>query len=96
MDYFGFEGKYDPNVKTPNYVEQDDIWGKNNSGKYWGKTDASGSITYGDYAFSSYDNLKATYIGKESFHSIRREKSIPIETQDVIGKRVYPVALDVS
>lgn len=90
LDYFGFEGKYDPNIKTPDYIEQNGTWGDSNSGQYWGATDKNGNISYGDFAFSSYDNLKATYIGKENFHAFRRNNSIPIETQDVPGKRVYP------
>lgn len=80
LDYFGFEGTYNPYAKSPDYVEGND---------YYGFTDWNGRINYGNSAFSSYDELKATYI-KELFHSNRIKSGIPFATQDVPGAVVHP------
>ncbi|MBC6427323.1 MAG: hypothetical protein GDA51_12860 [Ekhidna sp.] len=59
LDYFGFEGTYDPNVTSKNYQAKD----------YWGVTNPkTGEIRYGNLAFENYATLKATYF-KESYHS---------------------------
>jgi len=61
LDYFGFEGKYDPNIKSDYF--------QSGKGKYWGATDpVSGQISYGSFAFDDYSVLKATYY-KEALHS---------------------------
>ncbi|MFT4223136.1 RHS repeat domain-containing protein [Dysgonomonas sp.] len=80
LDYFGFEGKYNPNAQAPDYIGSND---------YYGFTDWQGRINFGNSAFSSYDDLKATYI-KELFHSNRIKSGIPFATQDIPGRKVYP------
>jgi hypothetical protein len=57
IDYFGFKGTYDPNIRSKNYQAE----------SYWGATNTkTGQISYGDLAFESYKTLKATYY-KESY-----------------------------
>lgn len=85
LDYFGFEGTYNPTAKPPSYVE-----GKG----YYGYTGVDGEINYGDFAFNSYDNLKITNI-KESYHSAKALSGQPFATQDVIpgmnkSMQIYP------
>ena len=58
IDYFDFNGVYNPNIKS-NRIE---------GGSYWGVTRSDGSINYGDLAFENYATLKGTYI-KESYHA---------------------------
>ncbi len=42
LDYFGFEGKYNPNIKSKRYQSED----------YWGATNRkTGEISYGNLAF---------------------------------------------
>jgi RHS repeat-associated protein len=63
IDYFGFEGNYNPNQKPPAYVE--------NGEGYYGTTDPlNGDILYGDLAFDSFDRLHQIYL-KENFTSKR-------------------------
>lgn len=77
IDYFGFEGEYDPNILGPDYVES-------NAGAY-GATDLiSKTIRYGDGAFDSFDNLKGTYY-KEMYHRKRLLLGMSPEQQDVTG-----------
>ena len=85
LDYFGFEGTYNPTAKSPSYVE-----GKG----YYGYTGVDGEINYGDFAFNSYDNFKITNI-KESYHSAKALSGQPFATQDVIpgmnkSIQIYP------
>ena len=69
LDYFGFEGKYNPNLKSKNYQSE----------SYWGGTNKNtGDITYGDLAFENYSTLKGTYY-KESFTSYKVKNGIPLE-----------------
>jgi len=58
LDHFGFEGTYQPDVKSKNYQATE----------YWGRTTPKGEITYGNLAFEDYQTLKATYI-KENYHA---------------------------
>ena len=84
LDYFGFEGSYDPDISTPSYVPG----GKS----YYGVTDAlTGEISYGDLAFSSYDNLLGTYY-KEIYSSMRVKSGIGIERSEfpINGTTVLP------
>jgi hypothetical protein len=74
LDYFGFEGVYDPYKKTPGYDLE-----KNG---YCGATNSAGKISYGDLAFSSYGRLKATYY-KELYHSNKAKAGTPFSTQEV-------------
>ncbi|MBS1775108.1 MAG: hypothetical protein JSS64_02375, partial [Bacteroidetes bacterium] len=68
VDYFGFQGTYDPSPQNVDYVE---------SNRYFGKTDPStAQISYGDLAFSSYHTLKSTYY-KEMYHYNRFVRGIP-------------------
>lgn len=60
LNYFGFDGIYDPNITSASY----------SGGEYWGMTSKDGTIFYGDLAFENYASLKGTYI-KESFHANR-------------------------
>jgi hypothetical protein len=59
LDYFGFEGTYRPKKGAgADYVKGTD---------YYGSTDpTTGNIYYGNFAFSSFDNLYSTYV-KESY-----------------------------
>ncbi|PWJ49249.1 hypothetical protein CLV98_1483 [Dyadobacter jejuensis] len=83
LDYFGFEGTYDPNKpKGAEYAE---------GRKYYAAADPiTGAIQYGYDSFSSYANLKAMWI-KESFIS-RRAIAGKIESQEPIGtfKKYFP------
>jgi len=59
IDYYGFEGTYDPTLTSKNYQAPD----------YWGATNIqTGQITYGNLAFDNYATLKGVYT-KESFTS---------------------------
>ena len=59
LDYFGFKGKYNPNIKSKRYQSED----------YWGATNSkTGEISYGNLAFENYSTLYGTYI-KESYHA---------------------------
>jgi hypothetical protein len=81
LDYFGFKGKYNPNAETPEYTD---------SNEYSGSINAAGEISYGNLAFTSYDNLKATYY-KELYHYNKVKAGIPFSTQDAPDDyKVYP------
>ncbi|MDD2387624.1 MAG: hypothetical protein PHP52_12680 [Bacteroidales bacterium] len=59
LDYFSFEGVYNPNLTEKNYPASD----------YWGATNLeTGQILYGNLAFEDYYTLKATNV-KELYHS---------------------------
>jgi len=76
LDYFGFEGTYQPDVDIPDYVQTE-------SGSYFGRTSAkNGQIYFGSEAFTSYDNLRFTYV-KESSHRAKWLQGIPFEYQEV-------------
>lgn len=69
IDYFGFEGEYNPNITSKRYQSAD----------YWGATNSNtGKITYGNLAFENYATLKGTYI-KEYFHSQKIFNGIALE-----------------
>jgi RHS repeat-associated protein len=69
LDYFGFEGKYNPDIKSKRYQAED----------YWGATDATtGEISYGNLAFENYATLYGTYI-KESYHAQKIQSGLSIE-----------------
>lgn len=54
LDYFGFEGEYNPQIASDYY--------QSGKGKYWGATNPkTGKVSYGDLAFEDYSVLKATY-----------------------------------
>ena len=77
LDYFGFEGEYVDNIKGPSYVESE--------GGAYGATDPiTAKIRYGDGAFDSFDNLKATYY-KEEFHRQRFLSGKKPLDQDLTG-----------
>jgi len=85
LDYFGFEGTYkSPKGKGGDYVE---------SIIYYGSTNPkNGDISFGDLAFDSYDNLRATY-EKELFHRNRILKGEKLETFELEGLEIlkyYP------
>ncbi len=72
LDYFEFEGKYKSSKGSgAEYVEGKSFFGSTSL--------TTGDISYGDNAFSSYANLRATY-QKEYFHHIRVQKGIPFES----------------
>jgi hypothetical protein len=77
LDYFGFEGTYNPNKKSKNY-EADGYWGATHP--------TTGEISYGQYAFDDYATLYATYM-KESYSSknIKSGKSIAQIPEDLQG-----------
>ncbi|MCK9451322.1 MAG: hypothetical protein M0Q90_06485, partial [Bacteroidales bacterium] len=77
LDYFGFEGSYKPNKSAgAEYVE-----GK----AYYGSTKPSdGQISYGDLAFSSYDNLRGTY-QKELYTSLKVRNGLGVDTFTLDG-----------
>ncbi len=83
LEYFGFEGEYDPNIKSKNYQSND----------YWGATDRETSqISYGKLAFENYSTLYATYI-KESYSAKKIQrglqmKKLPEEFQG-LGSNTY-------
>ena len=77
LDYFGFEGEYDPNILGPNYVDS-------NMGAYGATDPISKNIRYGDGAFDSFDNLKGTYY-KEMFHRERLLSGKKLLYQDTKG-----------
>ena len=69
LDYFGFEGTYNPYITSKNYQASD----------YWGATNyETGQISYGDLAFDNYATLKGTYL-KKSFHANKILNHIPLE-----------------
>ena len=68
LDYFGFDGEYDPNGSTPSYAD--------GSG-YWGKTTKDG-IHYGALAFENYSTLYGSYI-KELYHLQKIKNGIQYE-----------------
>lgn len=72
LNYFGFEGKYNPTDKGPSYIK--------GNGDYNGFTNAAGEISYGNSAFESYDRLKAIYI-KETYHSNKIHNGGSFDTQ---------------
>lgn len=73
LDYFGFEGEYNPKIKLPEYVmDNPDFYGATNP--------TTGNITYGNGAFDSFDKLKSTYY-KEMFHRKRILSNIEPEMQ---------------
>ena len=74
LDYFGFEGEYDPNISGPSYVES-------NAGAYGSTDPISKTIRYGDGAFDSFDNLKGTYY-KEMYHRERLLSGKKLLSQD--------------
>jgi hypothetical protein len=69
LDYFGFEGKYNPDLKSKRYQAED----------YWGATNRkTGEISYGHLAFEDYSTLYGTYI-KESYHARKIQSGLSIE-----------------
>ena len=69
LDYFGFEGKYNPDIKSKRYQSED----------YWGATNRkTGEISYGNLAFEDYSTLYGTYI-KESYHARKIQSGLSIE-----------------
>ena len=68
LDYFGFEGKYNPNPKCK-YYESEDYFGKTNM--------KTGEISFGKNAFKDYATLYATYM-KEFYHYQKVRKGLPI------------------
>ncbi len=82
LDYFGFEGKYDPNKASVTSPGSD----------YWGATNrTTGDISYGNLAFENYATLYETYIKESStsqriksglsIHEVPEEfQGLPIET----------------
>jgi RHS repeat-associated protein len=69
LDYFGFEGKYNPDLKSKNYQSED----------YWGATNRkTGKISYGNLAFEDYSTLYGIYI-KESYHAQKIQSGLSIE-----------------
>lgn len=74
LDYFGFEGEYDPNIFGPDYVDS-------NAGAYGATAPISKTIRYGDGAFDSFDNLKGTYY-KEMYHRERLLSCKKLLSQD--------------
>ncbi|HSV88237.1 MAG TPA: hypothetical protein VLH61_06310 [Bacteroidales bacterium] len=69
IDYFGFEGKYNPDKKSKRYQAED----------YWGATNTTtGEISYGNLAFENYATLYGTYI-KESYHARKIQSGLSIE-----------------
>jgi hypothetical protein len=77
LDYFGFEGAYNPGLTSKNFQAND----------YWGATNSkTGQISYGNLAFDDYATLKGTYI-KESFHSRKILNGLSLEKlpQDLQG-----------
>ena len=76
LDYFGFDGNIDLTKIAPGY--------EGGPGDYFGFTDTgTGDISYGRFAFRSYNDLKATYY-KELYHSRKILNGIPIETQKIL------------
>ncbi len=59
INEFSINGTYLPDVKTPVYMLGEK--------GYYGRTDLQGNITFGEYAFDSYDILIGTYY-KELYH----------------------------
>jgi hypothetical protein len=82
LDYFGFEGTYDPTKPSGgDYIMSED---------YYGATDpVTGSISYGNAAFSSYDNLYSTAM-KEQFHNQRIQNGVKPKTLDIQKMKYYP------
>jgi len=77
LDYFGFEGTYNPDLKSKKYQSEN----------YWGATDkTTGEISYGNLAFEDYSTLYGTYI-KESYsaHKIQSGLSIKKLPSDLQG-----------
>jgi len=59
LDYFGFEGKYNPTLTSKRY--------QTGPGEYWGATNnTTGEISYGKWAFDDYQTLKGISI-KEAY-----------------------------
>ena len=57
LDYFGFDGKYNPNLKSNDYQSE----------SYWGACNLiTGNISYGDLAFENFETLLSTFY-KESY-----------------------------
>jgi len=73
LDYFRIKGTYAPNRRTPEYML--------GNPEYFGAVDING-ITYGDLAFTSYANLRATFL-KELYHYNKVRAGIPFSTQEV-------------
>ena len=68
LDYFGFEGKYRPEIKSLTIPESE----------YWGATNReTGDISFGNLAFQDYATLYETYI-KESWTSQRIKSGLSI------------------
>jgi hypothetical protein len=81
LDYFGFDGIYDPTNQGPDYTF--------NSSDYMGFTDHEGGIHYGTSAFKSYDDLKSVYY-KELYHANKIRTGKSFSMQDVPGYKVFP------
>jgi RHS repeat-associated protein len=82
LDYFGFKGTYNSSAKPPSYA--------GGGGSYYGFTEQNGEINYGDYAFSSYEKLKITYI-KESYHSTKVLSGQTFAMQEAPGEMaIFP------
>ena len=68
LEYFGFEGKYNPDIRSKNYK----------SDSYLGTTDPKiAEIYYGDLAFENYSTLYGTYT-KESYHLQKIKNNISL------------------
>jgi hypothetical protein len=69
LEYFGFEGKYNPDIKSKRYQSED----------YWGATNSkTGEISYGNLAFEDYSTLYGIYI-KESYSARKIQSGLSIE-----------------
>ena len=69
LDYFRFEGTYNPDLKSKRYQSED----------YWGATNSeTGEISYGNLAFENYSTLYGIYI-KESYHAQKIQNGLSLE-----------------
>jgi len=69
LDYFGFEGKYNPDLRSKRYQAEN----------YWGATNSkTGEISYGNLAFEDYSTLYGIYI-KESYHARKIQNGLSLE-----------------
>jgi hypothetical protein len=69
LDYFGFEGRYNPDIKSKRYQSAD----------YWGATNRqTGEISFGNLAFEDFPTLYGTYI-KESYSAQKIQGGLTIK-----------------
>ncbi len=69
MEYFGFEGKYNPSIRSKIFQSQD----------YWGATNINtGKISYGNLAFEDFATLRGTFL-KELYTSNKIINGISLE-----------------